>query len=134
MPRLTAALLTNPNYGLNKSMKNRRLPQDVEKLKNKPIRKLALKNMVTQRGSKENDVVCIQEMMVLFGCLEVNDFNQSLCAKETEAMQACYGTHLKRKAIRDQAGYKEPIPGATKFTKDQLNVLLSRYPQKIDQK
>ncbi|RWS01133.1 Coiled-coil-helix-coiled-coil-helix domain-containing protein 1-like protein [Dinothrombium tinctorium] len=105
-------------------------PQKPEEVKWKEVRPLKLRNTVTMRGTQDSNVVCISEMMNLFQCLEGNEFVEDNCVKETEAFRNCYQSYLNlKRSRRMMADPKEPVPGSKKFTKDQLNTLLQRYPQ-----
>ncbi|XP_054168112.1 coiled-coil-helix-coiled-coil-helix domain-containing protein 1-like [Oppia nitens] len=120
--------LTRVNYW-NKWMRNGRRPaRPVTRFKaDKP---LVLRNEVTSGTKLSSDVVCIQQMMDMLSCFKDNEFDQIRCEPQINAFQNCYNKFVdERKLKNDLVNSSVPIPGETKLKKDQLNVLLKRWPQ-----
>ncbi|XP_015781671.1 uncharacterized protein LOC107359656 [Tetranychus urticae] len=136
MVRLTESLnYMRPQWGLNKRWRNRRHPFNPDLILPHPVERTPLRcrNKVIPRKSQEDDVVCIKEMLNLFACMKANELNENECPKELAAFQKCYSNYITewtaKQKIQDPT---EPIPGQTKLTSHQVNVMLKRYPQKID--
>ncbi|XP_075213393.1 uncharacterized protein LOC142319704 [Lycorma delicatula] len=90
---------------------------------------LKLKNRVSGKGQKTNDIACVQEMFVLFGCLKKNEFASGACAEEVNKFKKCYYTHLSDSKKRDELMRTGvPQPGAKNLNHMQLNTLLNKYP------
>ncbi|XP_053203104.1 uncharacterized protein LOC128387854 [Panonychus citri] len=136
MVHLTESLYyLRPRWGKNLRWKNGRRPFDPAKIEANPHERTPLRcrNSVIPRKGQKEDVVCIKEMLNLFACMKLNDLNEKECPKELDAFQKCYGKFVEdfqaKQLIKD---HMEPIPGQTKLTSHQVNVMLKRYPQKID--
>lgn len=88
----------------------------------KPIKPLALKDIVTNRGLKKKEATCITEISILMACWKQNNFVDSLCSAETDAFYACVAN--ARAAKKAGQGF---IPGG-RLPQKQAVVLLKRYP------
>lgn len=51
-----------------------------------------------ERGTKESDVVCINEMMSLFECFEKHEFQREPCENFVKSLEQCYSTKATKKA------------------------------------
>lgn len=90
---------------------------------------LKLKNSVSGKGQKTNDVPCVQEMFVLFACMKKADFDDKSCSEEIKKLKKCYDIHLVESKKQDELMKSGvPQPGAKKLNHMQLNTLLKKYP------
>uniref|UniRef100_A0A1B6EW37 CHCH domain-containing protein n=1 Tax=Cuerna arida TaxID=1464854 RepID=A0A1B6EW37_9HEMI len=92
---------------------------------------LKLKNSVSGKGEKSAENPCVQEMMVLFSCLKKNEYNQSPCGNELDALNKCYKTHQVT-VQKEKELMKLGIlaPGAKNLNHRQIGMLLKRFPAK----
>ncbi|CAG2182374.1 unnamed protein product, partial [Oppiella nova] len=76
------------------------------------------------------DVVCIPQMMEMLSCFKTNDFDQSKCGPQITAFQSCYDKYVDDRKTKELNNDDViPTPGQQKLSKDQMNVLLQRWPQ-----
>lgn len=94
------------------------------------VKPLKLKDSVSSQTKLSKDVVCISQMMEMMSCLKANDFDQNQCLNQITSFQTCYNQYSEakkdKKLNKDQ---KVASVGQMRLNKDQLNVLLNRYPQ-----
>lgn len=89
---------------------------------------LQLKDKVSGKGNKVQNVCCIHEMSIMFACFKTNEFDQSLCSKEIDSFQKCYSTHMEKSKVKQEKEAKGILtPGEKSLSAKQLNLLLSRY-------
>jgi len=115
----------------NKWQKNGRRPikPDVRLGYAKEVRPLVLRNYVAQTSRDRSDVVCITQMMEMMSCLKTAEFDQGRCQSEIKSFQQCYTDFLSvKKELKARSTSQVPIPGQSKFTFEQLNALLARWP------
>jgi len=95
---------------------------------------IALHNEVSGKGNKSQDVICLEEIALMFTCLKNNDFKDSICLEEMKKYHNCVFNHmaakeeLKRQIV---AGKLTPNKRGepAKLNHRQLNMLLKKYPQ-----
>ncbi|XP_034949099.1 uncharacterized protein [Chelonus insularis] len=91
---------------------------------------LKLKNRVASKGSATQEKGCFQEIVVAITCLSANNFENKECLKEIKDYQDCFKLHLANKAkTKEEIKSGKLIPGSKHLKFNQLNQLLSRYPQ-----
>ncbi|CAG2103534.1 unnamed protein product [Medioppia subpectinata] len=120
--------LTRVNYW-NKWMRNGRRPaRPVTRFKgDKPM---VLRNEVTSGTKVASDVVCIPQMMDMLTCFKENEFDQNKCSPQINAFQSCYDKYVvDRNAKTANTDDIKLEPGQKRLSKDQMNVLLKRWPQ-----
>ncbi|XP_067144510.1 small ribosomal subunit protein mS37 [Centruroides vittatus] len=119
MTRLTAVL-----------MGNGRRPA-LPPIKFREMLPLALKDKVSGKGSRFNDVACLNEVLSLLSCFEKGEFNETFCKKEIDSLQNCYLNHLasvdKRKKQQVE-GKLVPGQKLKDMTAKQIDNLLKAYP------
>jgi len=120
--------LTKVNFWNNWMRNGRRPARPVTRFKaDKPM---VLRNEVTSGTKIDSDIVCIPQMMDMLSCFKDNEFDQNKCETQIDAFQKCYDSYVsKREAKRSNPDQSLPTAGQNKLTKDQLNVLLKRWPQ-----
>ncbi|KAK3859580.1 hypothetical protein Pcinc_034317 [Petrolisthes cinctipes] len=91
---------------------------------------LALRNEVSGKGDKQQNLACLHEMSILFACMKKNDFVQSLCSKEINSFQKCHLNFLQaQKLKKEQEREGNLVPYARNMSHRQVNQLLKQYPQ-----
>lgn len=105
-----------------------RTPQNEAAVPFQEILPLKLKNSVSGKGDKTNDVACMQEMSILFACLKNNDFNESLCNKEVTTFNKCYKTFLDKKQVTKITQSKGILTPGKDLNFKQVNKILKKYP------
>ncbi|XP_076057156.1 small ribosomal subunit protein mS37 [Oratosquilla oratoria] len=91
---------------------------------------LALKDSVSGKGNKTQNVACLHEMSLLFACFKKNDFKESKCPQEIESFQKCHIRFMemeRTRSLQEREGVL--IPGAKQMSHKQINILLRKYPQ-----
>ncbi|GAB6028498.1 Serine/threonine-protein phosphatase 6 regulatory subunit 3 [Chamberlinius hualienensis] len=120
-----------PKKPYNGILSSGRRPQ-LEPVPFKEILPLAIKDKVSGKGGRTTDVVCIQEMSVMFSCLKSHEFNEIRCGKEIQGFQNCItqSNESTRKAleIEKKLGAEKVIPGSTSLNARQLNHFLRKFP------
>ncbi|XP_063590846.1 small ribosomal subunit protein mS37-like [Penaeus indicus] len=127
--RLSPILLTSQYYVNNVRPKNGRKPTR-QPFPFQNILPISLRDHVSGKGNKQQNVACLQEMSVLFACLKANDFNQAMCPKEIQSFKGCHKNFLdtqKLKKVQEREGVL--VPGEKDLSPKQLNQLLRKYPQ-----
>lgn len=100
-----------------------------EKVQFQELLPLKLKNSVSGKSGKTNDLACIQEMTILFACLKKNNFNQQVCSNEINVFQKCYKDFTDEKIARKDLDRKGIISAGSKnLNHKQVSQLLSKYP------
>ncbi|XP_071550006.1 small ribosomal subunit protein mS37 isoform X2 [Panulirus ornatus] len=126
--RLTPFMLTT-QYLINKSPKNGRRPTR-QPFPFKAALPLILKDQVSGKSSKKQNVACLQEMSILFACLKKSDFAQSLCQKEIDSLDSCYKNFMHTQSQRKQEEREGLlVPREKNLSHKQLNLLLKKHPQ-----
>ena len=92
---------------------------------------LALKNRVKNATVKTSDKACINQMMEMMTCLEKFDQNQSMCSKEIQSFQTCFGQFRASQIEERQKKAKEsglPVGARAQFTTGEMNAYLKKFP------
>ncbi|XP_018011728.1 uncharacterized protein LOC108668963 [Hyalella azteca] len=99
-----------------------------------PIRDLKLKDRVSGKFDQETNTKCLHEMAVLLACYKKHDFAQAPCAVEATSLTNCHNK-IREEIVTRKAKEKvgDMNPGAKRLNRRQVNSLLQRYPQKIDE-
>ncbi|KAF2351607.1 hypothetical protein FHG87_017631 [Trinorchestia longiramus] len=99
-----------------------------------PIRDLKLKNKVSGQYEQDTDTRCLQEMGLLLACYKKHDFSQALCAAEAEVLTNCHKKAREEQKLRKAKEQEKAMdPGAKQLNARQVNVLLKRFPQKLNE-
>lgn len=92
---------------------------------------MQLKDRVSGKTGRQNDVACLPEMMTLFSCLAEKSYDSLNCSKEVSAFERCYDAHRAKKAqyrATGSLGILTPGQKASELTSQQANTLLRKYP------
>lgn len=75
------------------------------------------------------DVLCLEEMGVVFECFKTYNYNENKCAQEIMAFNKCVGEAREKIQERMKAGGTEELGTTEDLGPKQINKLLRMYPQ-----
>lgn len=61
-----------------------------------------------EASRREDDVVCLTEMMSLFDCFEKHEFNRTPCQQHVLALEHCYKNFRSERGKKKAMGAKQP--------------------------
>lgn len=105
-----------------------RKPQDINNVPYKEMLPIRLRNHLSGKSDRQEEVACLQEMISLFSKMKNNDFNEKLCLDEIGILKNSYNKYMiekcERKAVAD-SGIVQP---GRDLTSKQLNKYFKLYP------
>ncbi|XP_066960593.1 small ribosomal subunit protein mS37 [Macrobrachium rosenbergii] len=91
---------------------------------------ISLRDHVSGKSDKQKNVACIQELSVMLACLKDNDFSDSRCFKEINALKSCNEKYMNSERLKKlQDRTSELTPYEKNLSHKHLNHLLKKYPQ-----
>lgn len=103
-------------------------PQQLNKVPFKALLPLRIRNYVSGKSDRTAEVPCLQELSVLFASMKNNEFNDSFCRQEIEAVQKAHVAHLNKRFADRQTFNKGVVSTGRDLTFRQLNKYLNRFP------
>jgi len=92
---------------------------------------LSLKNILSNKSTKDGQKACMDQMMSVIACLGKFDQNQAMCSAEIASFQKCFAdfksTQSKNKKFRESG--KLPLGQYAKMTGPQLNTYMKGFMQ-----
>nr|XP_045607483.1 coiled-coil-helix-coiled-coil-helix domain-containing protein 1-like [Procambarus clarkii] len=127
--RLTPISFTSLYYINNVRPKNGRRPAR-RPFAFTDVLPMFLRDHVSGKNDRQQNVACLQEMSILFACMKKNEFTQAFCSKEIESFQSCHKEFMHSQRMKNaQERQGLLVPGEKNLSHKQLNVLLKKYPQ-----
>lgn len=108
--------------------RNARRPQKVDQVPFQELLPLRLRNHVSGKSNRSNEVSCLQEMTQMFACLKTNEFAENLCGKEISSFQKCYKFHIDKAFDAKKTENQGILKPGKDLNYKQLNKYLRNYP------
>lgn len=89
-------------YPLNNAM----YPMQLTRMFDMKLENVTIKSI--EENKKDKETSCINEMLAVFDCLNLHDFDKNMCVPQVQVMEKCYSDHLvKKRAKREERRDKE---------------------------
>lgn len=108
--------------------RNARRPQKEDQVPFQELLPLKLRNHVSGKSNRMNDVSCLQEMAQMFACMKTNEFAENLCNKEISSFQKCYKVHIDKAYEAKKIENQGVVQPGKDLNYKQLNKYLRNYP------